>query len=278
MSARGHNAAPQGQGVSDVGGLLRMRAPFVDVHCHCLPGLDDGPESMEEAVALCQGLVADQVSTVVATAHQLGRFENRVDAATIRRTTTQLNGELRRRGIALVVRPGAEVRLDERIDTLLARDQILTLADAGRHLLLELPWDTWIDIEPLLLQLVRRHVHVLLAHPERNVPLLRHPQILPRWLACGVGLQITAASLTGDWGRHVKRVAWRLVAQGWATLIASDAHDEVSAPPRMTRAYEMVAARLGGALAHWLCIENPARVVRGERLAAGWAQSQREVS
>jgi protein-tyrosine phosphatase len=152
------------------------------------------------------------------------------------------------------------------------------MADGGRHLLLELPWDALIDIEPLLLQLARRRIRVLLAHPERNVPLLRHPQVLQRWLACGVSLQITAASLAGDWGRHVKRAAWRLVAQGWATLVASDAHDEVALPPRMTRAHEMVAARLGHDLAYWLCIENPARVVRGEKLAAGWTQSQREVS
>jgi protein-tyrosine phosphatase len=247
--------------------LARPAAEFIDVHCHCLPHLDDGPESVEEALALCRKLVEDGVSTVVATPHQLGRFENRTGARAIRRATQQLNGELQERGIGLVVLPGAEVRVDERIDELLSRDEVLTLADAGRHLLLELPWDVLIDIEPLLLQLACRGVRTILAHPERNVPLLQHPQVLRGWLACGIGLQVTAASLMGDWGRHVKGAAWGLLTQGCRVCVATDAHDEASNGPHMTAAFQAIAARLGCNLAHLLCVENPARVIRGERLA-----------
>ncbi len=240
---------------------------FVDVHCHCLPNLDDGPESLEEAIALCRVLAADNVSTVVATPHQLGRFEDRTKAEAIRRTVGLLNRVLGERGIDLVVLPGAEVRLDERIDELLARGEILTLADAGRHILLELPWDALIDIEPLLVQFALRGVHIILAHPERNGPLLERPQILRRWAISGVGVQITAGSLTGDWGRYVERAAWGLVAQGGRACIATDAHDE-SQSSGMTKAFEAVANRFGRDLAHVLCVENPARVIRGEKLAA----------
>jgi protein-tyrosine phosphatase len=245
----------------------RTAVGFMDVHCHCLPNLDDGPESMEEAISLCRKLVEDRVSTVVATPHQLGRFENCTRAEAIRRATGLLNGALKERGIDLVVLPGAEVRVDERIDELLARDEILTLADAGRHILLELPWDALIDIEPLLVQLACRGVRAIIAHPERNVPLLRHPQILRRWLACGIGLQITAASLLGDWGRHVKQAAWGLATQGCRVCVATDAHDDESKAPRMTAAFGAVAARLGRDAALLLCVENPARAIRGERLA-----------
>lgn len=247
--------------------LAHPAVEFIDVHCHCLPNLDDGPESVEEAIALCRKLVEDRVSTVVATPHQLGRFEGRTGAPAIRRATRQLNDELKERGIGLVALPGAEVRVDERIDGLLARDEVLTLADAGRHLLLELPWDALIDIEPLLVQLAGRGVRTLLAHPERNVPLLQHPQVLCRWLACGIGLQVTAASLLGDWGRHVKQAAWGLLTQGCRVCVATDAHDDASNGPRMTAAFGAIAARLGGNLAYLLCVENPARVLRGERLA-----------
>jgi tyrosine-protein phosphatase YwqE len=172
----------------------------VDVHCHCLPNLDDGPESMEEAIALCRVLAADNVSTVVATPHQLGRFEDRTKAGAIRRTVGALNRALGERGIDLTILPGAEVRVDERIDELLACGEILTLADAGCHVLLELPWDALIDIEPLLAQFTLRGVQTILAHPERNGPLLERPQMLGRWTASGVGLQVTAGS-HGDWGR-----------------------------------------------------------------------------
>jgi tyrosine-protein phosphatase YwqE len=238
---------------------------FVDIHCHCLPNLDDGPASMDEALALCRSLVADNVSTVVATPHQLGRRERPAGGEVVRRAASALNGELAKHGIDLQVLPGAEVRVDERIGELLARDEILTLADTGRYVLLELPWDTLIDIGPLLLQFSRQGLHVILAHPERNGPLLRDPRVLRRWQACGLGLQVTAASLTGDWGRRVKRAAWDLVRHGQRVCLATDAHDD-SRQGRMTAAYHALAARLGSDLAHRLCVENPTCIVRGERL------------
>jgi protein-tyrosine phosphatase len=261
-----HNTACKKDRVPGGDPLTQTPVRFVDVHCHCLPNLDDGPESVEEAITLCRVLAADHVSTVVATPHQLGRFEDRTKAEAIRRTVGALNRALREQGIDLAVLPGAEVRVDERIDELLARGEILTLADAGRHVLLELPWDALIDIEPLLIQFALRGVHAILAHPERNGPLLEHPQMLRRWAASGVGLQVTAGSLMGDWGRYVERAAWGLVAQGGRACIATDAHDGAQ-PPGMTKAFEAVAARWGRDLALWLCVENPARVIRGEKLA-----------
>jgi protein-tyrosine phosphatase len=261
-----HNTACKEDRVGGDDPLTRASVKFVDVHCHCLPHLDDGPESVEEAIALCRLLATDNVSTVVATPHQLGRFEDRTRAPAIRRSVGALNRALVERGIDLVVLPGAEVRVDERIDELLAGGEILTLADAGRHVLLELPWDTLIDIEPLLARFTARGVQIILAHPERNGPLLQRPQMLGRWMALEVGLQVTAGSLTGDWGRYVERAAWGLVAQGGRACIATDAHDGAQSPG-MTKAFEAVAARLGGGAAYSLCVENPARVIRGEKLA-----------
>jgi protein-tyrosine phosphatase len=276
MIATELNPARGLDGLPEESRFARAAPKFVDVHCHCLPNLDDGPQSLEEALTLCRTLVQDRVSTVVATPHQLGRFESSIHAPTIRQATELLRGALRERGIDLQVLPGAEVRLDERVDELLARDEILTLADAGRHILLELPWDALIDIEPLLVQLACRGVHVILAHPERNVPLLRHLPILRRWLACGVGLQVTAGSLVGDWGRRVKRAAWQLVTQGCRICIATDAHGREAAP-RMTDAFRVLADRLGRDMACLMCVENPARVIRGEKLAPMPASSQPEV-
>ena len=261
-----HNTACKEDRGSGGSPLTQTPVKFVDVHCHCLPDLDDGPESAEESIALCRTLAVDNVSTVVATPHQLGRFEDRTKPEVVRRTVGVLNRALVERGIELAVLPGAEVRVDERIDGFLARGEILTLADAGRHVLLELPWDTLIDIEPLLVQFAVRGVQIIIAHPERNGPLLEHPQFLGRWMAAGVALQVTAGSLTGDWGRDVEQAAWGLVARGGRACIATDAHDG-SQPSCMTRAFEAVAARLGRDIAHRLCVENPARVIRGEELA-----------
>lgn len=256
--------------------MISLPSQFVDMHCHCLPGIDDGPASVAEALALCRALLDDGVGLAVATPHQLGRFETCASADRVREGVQQLNHELSTAGLDLTVLPGAEVRLDERIVGLLARDEILTLADMNRHILLELPCDIFIDIEPLLAPLVSGGISPVIAHPERNMPLLEHTPALRRWLACGVNLQVTAASLTGDFGSRVEQAAWRLIRDGWVDLVATDAHDCHSGPPRMTAAFRRIRAGLGRGLAHLLCVDNPSRVVKGERLipASTWERQE----
>jgi tyrosine-protein phosphatase YwqE len=251
---------------------------FVDVHCHCLPNLDDGPESMGEALALCRALVADNVGVVVATPHQLGRYESRTRVEDVRRMVRRLRRELSRECLDLTVLAGAEVRVDERLGELLAQDRILTLADMNRYILLELPGDTFIDIESLLTHLVSTGVMPIIAHPERNLPLLGRVQALKRWLACGATLQVTAASLTGGFGPQVHRAAWALVAEGWVALVASDAHDHGANGPCMGAAFRLLAHTRGEDRAHLLCVENPSRAIRGERLLSSWTEEDRGVS
>jgi protein-tyrosine phosphatase len=251
---------------------------FVDIHCHCLPNLDDGPGSLLGALALCRALVEDDIGVVVATPHQLGRFETQTHAKRVFEATRQLNHELSDNGIDLRVLPGAEVRLDERINQLLAADEILTLADMDRHVLLELPNDLFIDIEPLLVDLRAQNVEVVIAHAERNAQLLRHLAELERWLAYDVTLQVTAGSLTGQFGPYAYQAAWKLVIDGWATLVATDAHDCGSnRRPCMTEAYRMIQNVLGDSRASLLCAVNPRRAVEGKELIGAFAWSGTEV-
>lgn len=256
---------------------VRRTRQFVDMHCHCLPDLDDGPGSVDEALQLCAVLVEDKVRTVVATPHQLGCYEDCTTAQRIRQATQHLNRRLGERGIDLTVLPGAEVRLDERISELLARQRVLTLADAGRHILLELPSEVFIDVEPLLMQLVSEGVDPIIAHPERNRPLLQRLDIVSRWLSRGISLQVTAASLTGNFGLSAERAAASLIAAGWVDTVATDAHGSDSHPPRMTTAYDIIAADLGDSVARLLCMDNPSRVVRGERLVPACGHDMKEI-
>ena len=95
----------------------------VDVHCHCLPGVDDGPATVGDALELCRALVDDGVTTAIATPHQLGRFDGRLTADEIRQAVLDLNAALRAREIPLAVVAGADVRVDERIPALLDTDR-----------------------------------------------------------------------------------------------------------------------------------------------------------
>ena len=245
---------------------VRTGRRFVDLHCHCLPNLDDGPGSIGEALLLCRALADDNIDRVIATPHQLGCYEARTNVQRIRHAVRYLNERLLEQGIDLKVLPGAEVRLDERVEALLAGEEILTLADMGRHILLECPEDVFIDVEPLVPQLRARGVEIIIAHPERSGALMEQPHALQRWLDRGVALQVTAASLTGDFGPEAARGAWTLVAEGAAGIVATDAHDPGAGGPCMTAAFEILSANFGSGRARLLCIENPARVLRGESL------------
>jgi len=248
----------------------------VDIHCHCLPGVDDGPASLSEALALCRRLTAGGIATVVATPHQLGRYEGRNDAARIRRAVADLNRAVAAEGLPLHVVPGGEVRIDERVPELLAQDRILTVGDAGRYLLLELPAEALIPPVPVARELAAMGVATILAHPERCGPLRARPERLLGWLEERMCLQFNAASLLGAFGRPAERACWYWLGRGVPALVATDAHGGGSwACPSM--AFAAIARRLGPEVAARVCIENPRRVLRAETLVAS-ATACREAS
>jgi len=237
---------------------------YVDIHCHCLPGLDDGPVTMSESLALCQALVDEGVTAVIATPHQLGRFCECNDAAQVREMVFDVKEQLKENNIALSVMPGADVRIDERICQLLEADNVLTLADGGKYILLELPHEVLIDIEPLVVDLASMGIQAILSHPERHHGLVKEPNILLKWLELPVHLQVTAASLLGDFGRAAQRFGWQLLSSGCACLVATDCHDLDARRPRMNAAFECIANELGETTARLVCIENPLRVLKGQ--------------
>ena len=245
-----------------------VRHRFVDIHCHCLPSIDDGPATRAEALALCKALVDDGITEVIATPHQLGRFNDCNQAPLIREQVSILNEDLKSNGIPLIVLPGADVRVDERICQLLEADKILTLADGGRYILLELPHQVFIDIEPLLFELASMGVQAVISHPERHPGLAKQPKVLLNWLRQSAYLQITAASLLGEFGPIAQETAWRFLSSGWASLVATDSHNLVARRPRMNAAYKSINTKLGGKIARLVCIENPSRILKGDDIAS----------
>lgn len=240
----------------------------VDVHCHCLPGVDDGPATLEEALELCQALVNDGITTVIATPHQLGRYDGRNSAASVRTACNQLQDELNRRRIPLTVKPGADVRVDERIAGLLKMDEVLTLGDGRAHLLLELPHETYIDPQLLIRLLVSRGIQPILSHPERHETIRERLSRVTPWLEQGAVLQVTAGSLLGQFGPDAQTAGWRLLEAGTVALIATDTHDTQRRPPSMSAAAQLIERRLGFAAARLVCIENPLRILQGRRCSA----------
>jgi protein-tyrosine phosphatase len=236
----------------------------VDVHCHCLPGFDDGPESLEEAIALCQAVVKDGITTVIATPHQLGRYDRANSLAQVRQSAEILSAELKDREIPLEVYPGGDVRIDERLPHLIDSGDIGTAADAGRHILLELPHEVFVDALPIIDSLGEIGLQTILTHPERHRYLQNRGEWARECVEHGAVLQVTSGSLLGEFGGQAHQQAWRLVRAGIVGIIASDAHDTLRRPPRMTEAIRLLTQEIGREATRRLAIDNPLRVLAGE--------------
>jgi len=242
--------------------------PFVDVHCHMLPEIDDGAADGTESLAMARMALGDGIATVVVTPHQLGNYgRNRGEA--IRAACRRMQDLLDRDGVALRVLPGADVRIEpEMIAGILAGD-VLTLADRRKHVLLELPHELYLPLEGLIEQLRAARLVGILSHPERNVGILQQPGAVSRLVESGCLMQVTAGSLLGAFGSRSKQFSEELIGEGLVHFIATDAHGVKSRRPLLRRSFDRVVALAGDRAAVELCCENPARVVAGRRVEPG---------
>jgi protein-tyrosine phosphatase len=227
-----------------------------------LPAIDDGAADWDEALAMARLAAADGIATAVATPHQLGRY-GRNRGADLRAQAGQLRQLLDRHGVALRVLPGAEVRVEPGLLGKLQSGEVLTLADRRRHVLVELPAEVYIPLERVVAELRAAGIVPVLAHPERNAGILARPEVLAWLVRAGCLLQITAGSLTGRFGPHPERLACRLVRDGLAHCVATDAHGAGSRQPRLAEAFECVWRLAGWETAVRLFCYNPARIAAG---------------
>lgn len=241
---------------------------FSDIHCHIIPNIDDGADSMMVALAMAKQAVTNGTHRVVATPHQLG-VNNKVTTDAIKTGAVLLQDQVNSQNIELTVLPGADVRIDPELPTLLRQGKVLTLADRGKHVLLELPHDTYYPLDQLLKSLRRQGLIGILSHPERNRGIIKDPDVMWDVVESGGLLQITAGSLTGDFGSSCQEIAELAIDEGLVHFIASDAHDTKHRPFGMRDAYDTICDMAGGKLADLVCCENPARVFEGDDVKGG---------
>ncbi len=207
--------------------------------------------------------VQDGTRSLIATPHQLGT-NSHVSAESIRQGVSDLQNAVNDKGISVTIRPGADVRIEPELPKLLRQGKVLTLADNGKHVLLELPHDTYFPLGPILHALKKQGLVGILSHPERNRGIIKCPDVMDDVIEAGGLLQITAGSLTGAFGRSPKKIAEYCVQHRLIHFIASDAHDTKNRPFGMTKACDVIIAMADEHLANLVCCENPAKVFRGQ--------------
>jgi len=242
--------------------------PFVDIHCHLIPGIDDGAKNWDETLAMARLAVADGIHSIVVTPHQLGNYSQN-DGPTIRKRTEELQQFLSREQVPLTVLPGADVRIEAGMVAGLLAGSVMSLADRRRHVLLELPHEMYMPLEHLLSELKAAGMVGILSHPERNRGILGQQRLVASLVDAGCLMQVTADSLVGAFGPQVERFACWLVSEGLVHFVSTDAHGARSRRPLMRPAFDRVAELAGRELALELCSRNPAAVAAGRAVVAG---------
>jgi protein-tyrosine phosphatase len=241
---------------------------MIDIHCHVLPGIDDGPDDLACALAMGRAAVEAHISTVVATPHLRADFPNvKIDEISDR--CAALATCFANEGINLEVVPGGEVSLSWAME---ASDDALRQASygqAGRYLLIETPLSGATGLPLLLSQVASRGYSVVLAHPERSNELQHSPETLKLLVESGIILQVNADALLGNPRRsRTAKLALALCDAGLARVVASDGHRGQEWRPVGQLAYARAAlvGRSGLATADAMCCDVPAAIVAAESL------------
>jgi protein-tyrosine phosphatase len=241
---------------------------YVDVHAHILPGIDDGPTDLEQSLAMARAAVASGISTIAATPHLRSDFPAvRIDEVADR--CRDLSAALHSEQIPLRIMPGAEVSLEWAVE---ANDDLLRLASyrqRGTDLLIEAPLAPAVGLERFLYLLRSKGYRVTLAHPERSLQFQRDDAGLRALVDQGVLIQLNADSLLSPGGhRGTKRLARRLLIDGFAHVIASDGHRGASWRPvtRLEAAVAAAAELVGRERAQWMAGAAPATILAGGEL------------
>ena len=270
---------------------------MIDLHVHILSGLDDGAKTLEESIQMCWISYRDGVRTIVATPHTLnGLYLN--DRETILAKVKELNEALMKFGIrnaefgikepnaalhtpqsemffnsafrtphsALKILPGADIRLSEMTLPYLDQGKMMTISDGKKYLFLEFPFQGIpYQAEEVIFQIMTRGIIPIITHPERNLEIGQRPQRYYEMIRMGCLGQVTAMSLTGEFGSRVRQIAERLLKNRLIHFIASDAHSTDGRPPILSEGVRAAEKIVGKEEAQKMVTKYPQAILEGRK-------------
>ncbi len=236
---------------------------MIDLHCHILPGVDDGSRSSRVSLAMAAMAEDSGVTDIAATPHFQYDLQDAAGAKQrMAELTETLQARLKADGLSLRLHVGAEILCTPQTPELLRRGLLPTVG-GSRYLLVEFMFDAPAEeIDDMLLRLEAEGVRVLLAHPERYHDVQEQLEYLARWFRRGVILQCNKGSILGSLGHRSQRTAHWMLDHGLAHVVASDAHTERVRTPHMAEVKAFLEESWGEEYADVLLTRNPARILQ----------------
>jgi len=241
---------------------------MIDIHCHILPGVDDGADSMETALGMARDAANSGVRAIIATPHCLkeGWPENLLSRGLLLKMA-QLSRAIEDAGIRLKIYPGMEIFVTEKFPERLQAGRLLPLA-GSRYLLVEFYFDeSPTYIEEALRLIWAKGLTPLIAHPERYYCVEWDPSLAEKWAREGCILQLNRGSIQGKLGAQAQVCAWELLERGVPHMVASDAHGVQVRRTELKSVMLELGERLSWAYASKLLVENPRHLIQNETLS-----------
>ena len=240
---------------------------MIDLHCHLLPGIDDGASDLETSLAMARMAVADGIEVVACTPHIMpGYYDN--TGPGIRSAVANLQARLDEAEILLTLIPGADVHLVPNMAAGLKSGHLQTLGDS-RYFLFEPPHHIAPPrLEEAVFEVMAAGYQPLITHPERLTWIEAHYEVIAGMARTGAWIQLTAGSITGMFGKRPQYWSERMLSEGLVHVIATDAHNLRRRVPVLSEAVEAVSERLGAEAAHDMVWTRPLAVLLNDEPAS----------
>lgn len=240
---------------------------MVDLHTHILPGVDDGPKTMEQSILMVKQAENAGITTICATPHILGQVTFQMEEK-INRSFDLLKTKMTQMGSKVEMVLGSEIYVREDMDSLKRLD-FFTLNKTGRYLLIELPWGQFPPhLDQIVFELQLEGKIPIIAHPERSIITKKQLVYVENLVQKGALMQINAGSLLGFLGRKIKSITEELLRRNLVHFLASDAHDHLAFPIRiLPPAFACASKIMGREKAEKFVASNPHQIIKGEKLS-----------
>lgn len=210
---------------------------MIDLHCHILPGVDDGAKTMEDSIQMAKMAVEEGITHLLATPHHMNRdWMN--EKSKVKELVKEVQNEIDQESIPLTLFPGQEIRMYGDILDDIDKDKLLFTDELQQYLLIEFPTSTIPNYtERLFYDLLSNGKIPVIVHPERNRMIQEEPDQLKKLIDHGALAQLTAASYTGGFGKNIQKLSKQMIEANFVHFLASDAHNTNN------RAFHMKEAR-----------------------------------